>query len=201
MKAAIYARVSSVDQHCELQLTEGRGFVARNGWDAVEYVETESTRKRRPVLERLLSDAKARKFDIVWCWKLDRYGRTAVELDTNISALTRAGVRFICAYIDTDVRNPAAKLMQNMLSGFAEFERDLIRERTMAGSAEYKRAFAAGEIGKRRHSKSGKNLAPHRPRVVYSRPEVQRLRELGHSWRAISKKVGVSATTLRESLR
>ena len=200
--AAIYARVSTTDQHCELQLTEGRVYLERNGWDKFEYVEMQSTRKRRPVLEQLLRDAKARKFDIVWCWKLDRYGRTNSELEANIDALTRAGVRFICAYIDTDVRNPASKLMQNMLSSFAEFERDLIRERTVAGSIEYKRAYLAGEVGvgKKRQSKSGKNLAPGRPKSIFRRDEAAKLRELGHSWRAISKHLGISATTIRDAL-
>jgi DNA invertase Pin-like site-specific DNA recombinase len=201
MKAAIYARVSSDDQHCELQLTELRGLAERNGWETVEYMEMESTRKRRPELERLLRDAKARRFDVVLCWKLDRFGRSVKELATNVDALDLSGIRFIAGIIDTDKRNPASRLMLNMMAAFAEFERDLIRERTMAGSAEYKRAFLAGNVGKTRHSKSGKNLAPGRPKRIFRRDEAEKLRGLGHSWRAIAKHLGVSATTIRDALK
>lgn len=202
MICAIYARVSTEDQHCQMQLTDGHGMAERNGWEIVEYIDMESTRNRRPELERLLKDAKARKFDIVWCWKLDRFGRSAKELLTNTELLDLAGIRFISGVIDTDKRSPMAKLTFTMLAAFAEFERDLIRERTMAGSAEYRRAFAAGKVGvgKSRESRSGKNLPPGRPKRVFRRDEAARLRGLGHSWRAIAAHLGVSATTIRDAL-
>ena len=79
MKAAIYARVSTDDQNCAMQIRELRELAARYGWETVvEYVEMQSTRKRRPKLEELLADAKARKFDVVLCWKLDRLARNPV---------------------------------------------------------------------------------------------------------------------------
>jgi len=76
MKAAIYARVSTEDQHCEMQLTELSGYAERMGWPAVPYVEKASGKagSRRPVLDQLLADARLRKFDVVLCWKLDRFG-------------------------------------------------------------------------------------------------------------------------------
>lgn len=202
MICAIYARVSTEDQHCELQLTDLNGIADRNGWDKLEYVDMESTRKRRPELERLLRDAKLRKFDVVICWKLDRFGRSVKELLTNVEALDLAGVRFIAGVIDTDKRNPVSRLTLHILAAVAEFERDLIRERVTAGSVEYRRAFAAGQVGqgKSRESRSRKNLAPGRPKRIFARDEAAKLRELGHSWRAISKHLGVSPSTIRDSL-
>lgn len=201
MRAAIYARVSTEDQHCEMQLTELTGIAERNGWEIVRYVEMESTRNQRPELLRLLADAKLRRFDIVLCWKLDRFGRSVKELLTNIELLDLAGVRFLAGVIDTDKRNPSSRLMLHVLAAVAEFERDLIRERVTAGLAEYRRAFAAGKIGKVRNSVSGKNLAPGRPRRVFRRDEAEKLRKLGHSWRAIGRQLGVPASTIREALR
>ncbi len=176
-------------------------MAARNGWERIDYIEMESTRKRRPVLERLLVDARARKFDTVLCWKLDRFGRTMTEVIGNIELLNLAGVRFLSGVIDTDKRNPASRLTLHILAAVAEFERDLIRERTISGSREYARAYQAGEVGAgKRESRSKRNLPPGRPKRIFRRDEAARLRGLGHSWRAIAKHLGVSATTIRGAL-
>jgi DNA invertase Pin-like site-specific DNA recombinase len=201
LTAAIYARVSTEDQHAQMQLTELGQLAARNGWERVDYIEQESTRKKRPVLEQLLKDAKARKFDIVLAWKLDRFGRSTKELLTHIEQLDLAGVRFLCGAIDTDKRNPISRLTLTILAAVAEFERDLIRERTMAGSREYARAHAAGEIGAgKRESRSKRNLPPGRPRRIFRRDEAEKLRALGWSWRAMARHLDVSASTLRGAL-
>lgn len=205
LRAAVYARVSTDDQHCEMQFRELGELAQRNGWERIDYVEMESTRKRRPILEQLLKDARARKFDIVLAWKLDRFGRSTKELLTHIEQLDLAGVRFICGVIDTDKRNPVSRLTLHILAAVAEFERDLIRERTMAGSKEYARAHKAGEIGvmfqgRVRESRSKRNLPPGRPKRIFRRDEAEKLRKLGWSWRAIAKHLEVSASTLRGAL-
>lgn len=204
MKAAIYARVSTKDQHCEMQLSDLRGLAQRNGWDTVEYLDMKSTRKHRPKLEELLRDAKARKFDIALVWKLDRFGRSLKELVANIETLDRAGVRFLSSTqgIDTDKRNPTSRLILNILAAVAEFERDLINERTNEGRLEYIRAHQAGKVGlgKERQSRSKKNLPPGRPKKVFRRDEAEKLRSLDWSWRAIAKHLGVSASTIRGAL-
>ena len=202
MRAAIYARVSMEDQHCEMQLTELGGYADRMGWEKVLYIEKESSRKRRPQLEQLLADAARRKFDVVLVWKLDRFGRRFEELLANMQHLDRSGIRFIALTqsIDTDQRNPLSKLIFHVLAAVAEFERDLIRERTLAGMAEYKRAWAAGSIGKQRHSKSGKDLPVGRPRRVFRRDEAVRLRTAGMSWRKIADALGVPQATVRAHL-
>lgn len=203
MTNAIYARVSTKDQHCEMQLSDLRGLAERSGWPKLEYVDMKSTRKHRPELERLLRDAKQRKFDVVTVWKLDRFGRSVKELISNIELLDQAGVRFFCPPIDTDKRNPASRLMLHILAAVAEFERDLINERMNEGRIEYARAHAAGEVGvgKSRESRSKQNLPPWRPKKIFRRDEAARLRRLGWSWRAIAKQLQVSATTVREALR
>lgn len=185
MIAAIYARVSTEDQECELQLTELRGYCARMGWQAVEYVEKASGKagSKRPQLERLMADAKQRRFDAVLVWKLDRFGRSVQEFVGRVHELDQAGVRFVAVTqgIDTDKASPAGRMLMHILAAVAEFERDLIRERVKAGVA----------VAKKRGKHCG------RPKKVFRRDEAQRLRKQGMSWRAIAKAIGVPQSTIR----
>jgi DNA invertase Pin-like site-specific DNA recombinase len=82
MKAAIYARVSTLDQEPENQLAELRRYVEARGWTAVEYVDkgVSGAKDRRPALDRLVTDAKRRRFDVLVCWRLDRLGRNLKHL-------------------------------------------------------------------------------------------------------------------------
>jgi DNA invertase Pin-like site-specific DNA recombinase len=206
MKVAIYARVSTMDQHCEMQLSELRTYVTRWGWDvAKEYVDHgfSGARRDRPALIQLLKDAHLKQFDVLVVWKLDRFARSVQQLADYLQSLDRLGIRFIVPSqsIDTDQKSPTARLLLNILSVLAEFERDLIRERTNAGIAEYRRAFAAGKVGRERHSKSGKDLAPGRPPKVFRRDEAARLRASGLSWRVIGRRLGVPQSTIRKALK
>ena len=82
MRAAIYARVSTTDQNCELQLNELREYLNRHGWEnAGEYVDVgwSGAKASRPEFDRLMQDAGKRKFDLVLCWKLDRFGRSLLN--------------------------------------------------------------------------------------------------------------------------
>src|SRR5580692_671458 len=111
MTAAIYARVSTYDQNCDMQLTELRGYAARMGWQApIEYVETASGRRgsKRAVQEQLIADARLRKFDVVLVWKLDRLGRSLLDLISHVQTFDSLGIRFIATTqgIDTDKQNP-----------------------------------------------------------------------------------------------
>jgi DNA invertase Pin-like site-specific DNA recombinase len=83
----------------------------------------------------------------------------------------------------------------------AEFERALVSERVAAGIKRSRADYAAGRIGKDKHTRSGKDLPAGRPRRIFRRDEAARLRELGWSWRAMAKHLGVSASTLRGALR
>ena len=197
MTAAIYARVSTADQNCSMQLTELTAFAERMGWQTVEYVDLgESGVKRsRPALDRMMADSALRKFDVVLTWKLDRYGRSARDLTDNIQKLDSRGIRFMCPNqgIDTDKKSPISRLMLNMFAAFAEFERDLIVERVNAGLAQYKLDHAKGKA----KSHSGKNLAIGRPGKVYRRDMVEELRAEGMSWRKIAAKLDVPFSTIR----
>ena len=183
MKVCAYTRVSTPDQNPELQLQELRDYAARQGWEVVEtYHDVISgTKARRPGLDRLMADARLRKFDCVLVWKLDRFGRSLVDCLNGIQALDSYGVRFIAVTqaLDTDQRNPASRLLVHVLAATAEFERSLILERSQAGQARYRRDYEAGKVGKTVHSRSGKNLPPHRPKKIFDREEVVKLRRQG----------------------
>jgi DNA invertase Pin-like site-specific DNA recombinase len=190
MKTAIYARVSTQDQTYELQLRELREYVARRGWEpAFEFVDAgfSGAKASRPALDKLMQAAALREFDCVMCWKLDRFGRSVLHLSQQLAALTSYGVRFIAVSqgLDTDASNPSSRLMLTILAGVAEFEREIIRERTLAG---VRAAKAAGK-------------AIGRPRRIFRRDEVARLRADGQSWRAIARALTVPESTIRGALR
>jgi DNA invertase Pin-like site-specific DNA recombinase len=203
--AAIYARVSTEDQNCDLQLSDLGGFISRSGWQSCQYVDKLSGKAgvRRPQLEQLLADARLRKFDVVLVWKLDRFGRSLQHLIENIQVLDSAGVRFLCPSmgIDTDNHSPMGKFLMHIFGAFAEFERALIVERVRAGVAEHRRAFEAGRIGRDRHTRSGKDLSTGRPKKVFRRDKAVAMRRAGKSWRQIEASLGVPQATIRRALR
>jgi DNA invertase Pin-like site-specific DNA recombinase len=202
--AALYARVSTDDQNCGMQLNELREYAQRMRWTAVEYVEKASGKagSKRPQLESLLRDAKMRRFDVVAVWRMDRFGRSLHDLIENVRQLDAAGIRFIVPSqnIDTDQKTAFGRFAMNIFAAFAEFERDLIIDRVNAGLVEYKRAYAAGQVGSSRHSKSGKDLPIGRPRRVFRRDTAADMRRQGMSWRAISAQLGVPVRTLRRGV-
>ena len=191
MKAVIYARVSTSDQNCESQLKEIREYLSRMGWEnAGEYVDTgfSGSKASRPALDQLMKDASLRKFDCVVVYKLDRFGRSVLHLNSQLAILESLGIRFVAISqgIDTDSKNPTSRLLLHILSSVAEFERELIKERTLCGI----RAAKA----------KGKTLG--RPQRIFKRDEVVRLRdEEGMSWRKISEKLGVPTMTVLASYR
>ena len=81
-RAAIYARVSTPDQEPENQLAELRHYITARGWTAVEYVDhgVSGAKERRPALDRMIGDARRRRFDVLVCWRLDRLGRSLKHL-------------------------------------------------------------------------------------------------------------------------
>lgn len=187
LTAAIYARVSSEDQNYQMQLVEVRQYAERMGWNVVEYAEKMSAVKKRPVLDKLMDDARLKKVDIVLVWKLDRFGRSLANLIGNILLLDGYGVRFIAVTqgIDTDSKNPTSRLMIHILGAVAEFERSIIVERVRSGMAEAKR--------------KGKHCG--RPRSAWSRIKARELREQGHSWREIARKLSVPEASVRRALK
>jgi putative DNA-invertase from lambdoid prophage Rac len=206
VKAAIYARVSTTDQNCEMQLTELREYMVRHGWEnAGEYVDTgwSGVKASRPEFDRLMADAAKRRFDVVMVWKLDRFGRSLLNCKTALQQLQSHGVRFIATSqnIDTDESNPAARFFLHLLMAAAEFERELIRERAQAGLNRYRQDYGAGKVGKETRSRSGKNLPVGRPRRVFDRHIVSELRAEGLSYRQIASRLSLGEGTVRRTLR
>ncbi len=134
-----------------------------------------------------MADARARRFDAVLVWKLDRWGRSIRDSINSIQELVGLGVRFIAVTqnLDTDESNPMARFMLHIMAAFAELERELIRERVVAGV----RVARA----------NGKHLG--RPKRVFRRDEALRLRNEGWSWRKIAAELGVPVTTVVEGCR
>ncbi len=189
VRAALYARVSTADQNCEMQLRKLREYSQRRGWQvAGEYVDTgwSGAKASRPQLDRLMRDASRRSFDAVLVYKLDRFGRSVRNCLDGIEALRAHGVRFLAVSqnIDTDESNPTSRLMLHILAAVAEFERELIRERVAAGM----------RSAKARGTRSGKSIG--RPRRVFDREEVLRLRRDGCSIENIARQTRLGVGTV-----
>jgi putative DNA-invertase from lambdoid prophage Rac len=206
MRAAVYARVSTTDQNCELQLVELREYIRRRGWESAgEFVDSgwSGGKASRPEFDRLMAAAAKREFDVVLCWKLDRFGRSLLNCKTALQQLQSQGIRFIATSqnIDTDESNPAARFLLHILMAAAEFERELIRERCAAGLRRYRSDYDAGKVGKETRSRSGRNLPVGRPRKVFDRQMVIELRTQGLSPRRIASQLSVGEGTVRRILR
>src|SRR5882762_4451052 len=189
-----------------MQLGELREYVSRRGWQvAGEYVDSgwSGAKASRPELNRLIRDADQRKFDAILCWKLDRFGRSLLHCKTALQELQAHGVRFIATSqnIDTDESNPAARFLLHILMAAAEFERELICERSMAGQKRYRSQYEAGKVGKEVHSKSGKDLPIGRPKEFFDRKRVFQLRVQRFSYREIARQLGIGEGTVRRILR
>jgi len=201
MRASIYARVSTIDQHCELQLKELREYCARRGWTiAGEYVDTgwSGAKASRPELDRIMHDAGEHRFDAILVWKLDRFGRSVLNLSEQLARLSSWGIRFLATSqaLDTDASNPTSRLLLHILASVAEFEREMIRERVSAGLRNYREAYKQNRIGRDRHSHSGLNLAVGRPKKVFDHERVLSMRRDGMPMRAIAAKLKVSLGTV-----
>ncbi|HLC77707.1 MAG TPA: recombinase family protein [Candidatus Nanoarchaeia archaeon] len=152
MKVAIYCRTSKIDQNPENQKIELERYAKAMGYDYKIFEEQESTRKTRPVKNDIFQDALRKKWDLILVWKLDRWARSMQELINDLELLKQNNVQFktLKENIVLD-DNPTNKLMINILSSFAQFERDIIRERTMAGL----------ERARQQGKKLGRPKSPH----------------------------------------
>jgi putative DNA-invertase from lambdoid prophage Rac len=184
MKVAIYARVSTTDQHNEIQVKELTEYVQRRGWELAGIYQDQmgGARAQRPGLDALMAGARLHQFDAVVVMKLDRFGRSLINCVAGIQELTAAGVRFLATSqgLDTDVSSPTSRLLLHILAAVAEFERELIKERVSAGL---------------KHAKA--NGAPiGRPRRVFDRQKALDMREQGMSYPALAQALGVGYGTV-----
>ena len=137
MRAAIYARVSTLDQQPANQLQELHRYIEARAWTAVEYVDrgVSGAKDRRPALDRFVADARRRRFDVVVCWRLDRFGRNLRHLVMLLEELQALGIAFVSLGEGIDCTTPAGKLQLHILAALAEFDRARIAERVRAGLA------------------------------------------------------------------
>lgn len=187
MRCAIYARVSTKKQKQDMQLDECRAFAKANGWEAVEYLETESSVKKRPVFDGMMDDAHRRRFDVVVAWKLDRIARSLKDFLDIALRLEKSGVRFLSVtqrMIDTDQKDPMGRFLLQLFASLAELERGIIVERVKAGVA------AARARGK--HC--------GRPRKVFDRGRAVELRAAGVTFRAIARQLGVPLAAVQRAV-
>jgi DNA invertase Pin-like site-specific DNA recombinase len=130
---ALYARVSTTEQTVENQKIRLVEYAERNGYTYDIYEETESSRKTRPVKQALLAKLRQNQYDSVVVYKLDRWARSSTELILDTKELIDKGIGFISISDNLDFSTASGKLHFQILSAFAEFERELIRERTIEG--------------------------------------------------------------------
>lgn len=133
MKYALYYRTSKRDMHPEMQLLKLKEFADKNGWEYECFEERESTRKTRPIKELVLKKLRAKEFDGLLIYKLDRWARSMPELALEVTELTAKGISFISLNDSIDLSTATGRLQFHIICAFAEFERDLIRERTLDG--------------------------------------------------------------------
>jgi len=138
LKAAIYVRVSTADQHVESQLYDLRELAAQRGFEVVhEYRDcgVSGKRARRPGLDALMSDARQHKFEVVLVAAFDRMARSTRHFLQVVDELDSLGIAFISRRegINTDDHNPMGRLFLTLIGSIAELESDLIRERVLAG--------------------------------------------------------------------
>ncbi|RKQ13458.1 recombinase family protein [Ureibacillus endophyticus] len=131
MRVIGYARVSTDDQNLDMQIDAIERYAKEKGLEIVMYVEKESSRKERPELINAMKAAT--KGDIFVVYKLDRLARSTKELYTLTDELSEKEVSFVSVNDSFDTTTPAGKAMFGMLAIFAEFERDIIQQRTVAG--------------------------------------------------------------------
>lgn len=137
-RVGLYARVSTQDQQTlPLQIRAMREYAAKRGWEiAVQVKEVGSGAAERELREKLLDSARRREIDVVLVWRLDRWGRSLVDLVVTLKELAELGVGFVSLTEALDLTTPTGRAMAGLLSVFAEFEHEILRERIHAGIAE-----------------------------------------------------------------
>jgi putative DNA-invertase from lambdoid prophage Rac len=196
MRTALYHRVSTTDQDPTLARGELQAAVTRLGGVVVMDIEETGSgaRNDRPGLQRILTAARAGELDCVIVWKLDRWGRSSLDLLSNIDTLQAAGVRFVAVTQGLDIKpggDPVGRLLLTMLAGVAEFEKSLIKERVTLG---LRRAKEHG-------TRSGKPIGRPRSMSQSRIDTVAALRGLGMPWSQIASTLGITQQSARRAFR
>lgn len=137
-RAALYLRVSTDRQTTDNQAAALRAVAAARGWEIVETytdagISGAKGRDKRPALDKLLKDASRRRYDVLMVWAIDRLGRSLADLIGTVQTLEACGIDLYVDQQSVDTTTPAGKLVFHIFGAIAEFEREMIRSRIMAG--------------------------------------------------------------------
>jgi DNA invertase Pin-like site-specific DNA recombinase len=187
MRIGIYARVSTKDQSCELQVRDLRAYCAARGFDLVgEYFDVgqSGAKDSRPELNKLMDDARKRQFDAIVVWRFDRFARSTKHLLSALEEFRSLGIQFISYQENIDTSSALGQALFTIVSAVAQLERDLIRERVSAGI--------------RNARANGKQLG--RPKSSVNRELILGLKAQGQSLRQIAATLGIGYGTVRARL-
>src|SRR5436305_2256611 len=186
-RAGLYARVSTSDQQTiPLQIRALREYTVRRGWTiALQVKEVGSGASQRQLREKLLEAARRREIDVVLVWRLDRWGRSVADLLATLQELEHLGVGFVSLTEALDLTTPAGRAMAALLAVFAEFEREILRERVRAALAHARQ--------------NGKKLG--RPVTAGGHAaQVRKLHRAGVSNAEIARRLQIGRTSVRRIL-
>ena len=187
LRAGLYARVSTNDQQTlPMQLRALREYAARRGWSVFSQVkEVGSGGSQRQMREKLMEAARRREIDVVLVWRLDRWGRSVADLLATLQELQHLGVGFVSLTEALDLTTPAGRAMAALLAVFAEFEREILRERVRAGLAHARQ--------------NGKRLGRPLTASLHA-DQVRKLRRSGVSKSEIARRLNIGRTSVRRIL-
>ena len=186
-RAAVYLRVSTMDQHAETQLHDLRQLAGQRGFEIAEtYTDHISgTRAKRPGLDKLMSDARRGRFDVVLVWACDRLARSVRHFLEVLDEFNHLGIEFVSFRAQLDTGGPLGRAVVVIISVVAELERNLIVERVKAGM--------------RRARMEGQRIG--RPARSVDIGSLVRDRDRGHSLSQLAKEYGIGETTVRRLLK
>ena len=187
LRVGLYARVSTNDQQTlPMQIRALRDYAARRGWTIVMQVkEVGSGATQRQMREKLIDAARRREIDVVLVWRLDRWGRSVTDLLATLQELEHLGVGFVSLTEALDLTTPAGRAMAALLAVFAEFEREVLRERVRAGLAHARQ--------------NGKRLGRPLTAALHA-DQIRKLRNSGLSKSQIARQLQIGRTSVRHIL-
>src|ERR1700688_2301192 len=186
-RVGLYARVSTHDQRTlPLQMRAMREYAMKRGWTvAAQIKEVGSGAAERELRERLLAAARRREIDVVLVWRLDRWGRSLVDLVVTLKELAELGVGFVSLTEALDLTTPTGRAMAGLLSVFAEFEHEILCERIRAGIVEACR----------------KGIRLGRPITAAKKAgQIRKLHRAGVSKAEIARQLNIGRTSVRRIL-
>ena len=191
-RVVIYARVSTLDQTVDNQLIELRDHCSKMGWEVIKEYKDEGlsgtlSRDKRPSFNEMIKDGYRRKFELVVCWDISRIGRSMKELIMFLSDMKDRDIGICSVRQGFDTSTTMGEMMFQFVGILSSWEREMIRERTLAGLD--------------RAKKEGKTLG--RKTVIDDDKvsHIRKLRSIGRSLRDIASEVGVSKGTVSNVLK